>query len=122
MKNCIRVYADQQQIQNCKDDLTDAKKSIHLLSRVFSLAGNEVRLKILYTLWKQDKLCVCDLSDVLEMSIPAVSQHLRKLKDGNVISCDRVGQTLFYKIEPAYNDLLEGFFKAIKKNEVLTKI
>jgi len=122
MKNCLRVYADAQQIQGCIDDLDEVKQSIDLLSKALNLAGNQARLKILYTLWKQDKLCVCDLSDVLEMSIPAVSQHLRKLKDGNVISADRVGKTIFYKVESTYVELFEAFFIGIKKNEILVKI
>ena len=122
MKNCIRVYADEIQIQACKGDLELAQPSISALSRALSLAGNEVRLKILYTLWKQDKLCVCDLSDVLEMKIPAVSQHLRKLKDGGVISADRVGKTIFYKVNDSYTELFESFFVGITKNEILVNV
>jgi len=121
MKNCIRVYADEKQINDCKEDLLKVQDSVELLSRAFSLAGNQVRMKILFTLWKQDKLCVCDISDVLEMSIPAVSQHLRKLKDGNVVSSDRVGSTLFYKVQPAYIELFESIFNRINENQPLVK-
>ena len=77
---CIRVYADEKQIEKCKKEIEKVGGSIELLSSALSLAGNEVRLKILYLLFHQEKLCVCDLSDILFMSPPAVSQHLRKLK------------------------------------------
>ncbi|MDZ7694978.1 MAG: ArsR family transcriptional regulator [Balneolaceae bacterium] len=33
----------------------------------------------------EEHLCPCDLSDILDMSVPAVSQHLRKLKDGGLV-------------------------------------
>ncbi|MBK9939143.1 MAG: ArsR family transcriptional regulator, partial [Chitinophagaceae bacterium] len=35
---------------------------------------------MIYLLEEEKELCPCDLSDILGMSIPAVSQHLRKLR------------------------------------------
>ncbi len=29
--------------------------------------------------------CVCELVDILQMSQPAISQHLRKLKDSDLV-------------------------------------
>ncbi|WP_425291189.1 ArsR family transcriptional regulator [Spirosoma linguale] len=46
---------------------------------MLNLAGNENRLKLIYLLKEEADLCVCDLSDILGMTIPAASQHLRKL-------------------------------------------
>ena len=119
---CIRVYADIHQINECKQKLETASHSIDLLSRALSLAGNETRLKILYLLWGQGKLCVCDLSDILGMSIPGVSQHLRKLKDGGVVRNEKVAQTIFYSLNPEYESLFLGFFKRIMKNQILEKV
>lgn len=118
---CIRVFADIDQINNCKEKLEQASPSIDLLSKALSLAGNDTRLKILYLLWDQQKLCVCDLSDILGMSIPGVSQHLRKLKDGSIVTNEKVAQTIFYSLSPEYTTLFEGFFKKIKKNQILEK-
>ena len=66
---CIRVYADERQINNCKKELERVEDSVQLLSRALSLAGNEVRLKILYLIDIERKICVCDLSDILNMKI-----------------------------------------------------
>jgi DNA-binding transcriptional ArsR family regulator len=63
------------------------------------MAGSEPRLKILYLLEQESGLCVCDLSDILGMTIPAVSQHLRKLKDAQMIQARKVGQTIFYSLQ-----------------------
>jgi DNA-binding transcriptional ArsR family regulator len=84
-----------------------------LLSRVLELAGNEVRLKILYLLHTEGELCPCDLSDILELSVPAVSQHLRKLKDGNVIKFRKEGQTIYYSLRDDHLEILRPFFKWI---------
>jgi len=80
---CIRLFADLEQIKNCKATLKIAQKTFNQLS-VFVFSGNEARLKIIYLL-EEKELCPCDLSDILGMSVPAVSQHLRKLKDGNIV-------------------------------------
>lgn len=98
-KGCIRVYADQQQIDNCKKQLEERDHKFKKLSQSLNLAGNEVRLKILFLLQEEEKMCPCDLSDILEMTVPAISQHLRKLKDAGLASHDRVGQTIFYSLD-----------------------
>ncbi|MDP2060731.1 MAG: metalloregulator ArsR/SmtB family transcription factor, partial [Flavobacteriaceae bacterium] len=95
---CIRLFADQVQIGNCKEKLYSNAKTFSRLSNLLALAGNEVRLKILFLLEEEDELCPCDLADILGMSVPAVSQHLRKLKDGEVVTTRRDGQTIYYSL------------------------
>jgi DNA-binding transcriptional ArsR family regulator len=110
---CIREHANPIQINNCREKVTANEKSFSQLSGILSLAGNEVRLKIMYLLEEEKELCPCDLSDILGMSIPAVSQHLRKMKDGNIIVSRKVGQTIFYSLKPEHLKLLLPFFKII---------
>jgi DNA-binding transcriptional ArsR family regulator len=112
---CIRLFADKVQIENCRQVLQANNKSFSQLSGLLALAGNEVRLKILFLLEEENELCPCDLSDILGMSISAVSQHLRKLKDGSVIESRREGQTIFYSLKAEHMTLLRPFFKHIVK-------
>ena len=110
---CIRLFADQEQIKNCKATLKIAQKSFNQLSNILSLAGNEARLKILYLLEEERELCPCDLADILDMSVPAVSQHLRKLKDGNIVETRKEGQTIYYSLTKENLKILRPFFKHI---------
>jgi len=110
------VLADKVQIDNCRELLQTNDKSFSLLSGLLTLAGNNVRLKILFLFEEENELCPCDLSDILGISIPAVSQHLRKLKDRNVIAGRREGQTIFYSLEQDQLTLLRPFFKYILNN------
>lgn len=110
---CIRLFADREQIKNCKDKLKTAQKSFVSLSNILALAGNEVRLKIVYLLEEEKELCPCDLADILGMSIPAVSQHLRKLKDGNIVETRKEGQTIYYSLTQENLKILKPFFKHI---------
>lgn len=121
MKNssCIRVFADSTQIEGCKAKIKDVDQPVGQLANALNLAGNGVRLKILYLLHQEKQLCVCDLSDILEMNISAISQHLRKLKDGRVIQSKKTGQTVFYTLQPAYETLLAPFFGLIDQKQIL---
>ncbi len=110
---CIRQFADHQQIKNCKVKLNTGQKSFEKLSNVLALAANEVRLKIIYLLEEEKELCPCDLADILGMSIPAVSQHLRKLKDGNIVATRKESQTIYYSLTQENIKILKPFFKHI---------
>jgi DNA-binding transcriptional ArsR family regulator len=110
---CIRLFADREQIKNCKDKLRTAQKSFVSLSNILALAGSEVRLKIVYLLEEEKQLCPCDLADILGMTIPAVSQHLRKLKDGNLVETRKEGQTIYYSLAQENLKILKPLFKHI---------
>ena len=60
---------------------------------------------------EEKRLCVCDISDILGMTISAVSQHLRKLKDRKLIETEREAQTIFYSLTKEYEKMLKPFFK-----------
>ena len=112
---CIRLYADQTQIKACRNKLKSAQSSFTDLSGILALAGNEVRLKIIFLLEEEERLCPCDLSDILGMTIPAVSQHLRKLKDGGIVQTKKEGQTIYYSLTQDNLKILRPFFKHINQ-------
>ena len=120
--SCIRIEADSEQISNCKQTITELEDSFNLLSNALSLAGNTVRLKILYLLSQEQELCVCDLSDILEMKISAISQHLRKLKDRNIIKPNRKAQTIFYSLTTKYKVIFLPFFELIDGNKIMETV
>ena len=120
--SCIRQQADIKQINRCKDRVSELKGSFNYLSNGIELAGNNVRLKILFLLYEEKRLCVCDMSDILSMTISAVSQHLRKLKDRKLIEPEREAQTIFYALTKEYEKMLKPFFKILVENKVLETI
>ncbi len=115
---CIREQANPAQIKHCQEKVAANESSFSQLSGILALAGNEVRLKILYLLEEEKELCPCDLSDILNMSIPAISQHLRKLKDGGIIESRREGQTIYYSLKDEHLKVLKPFFKFINQQNL----
>ena len=119
---CIRVFADVNQINGCKEKIKKVDGSITHLAGSLALAGNEVRLKILFLLQEEGQLCPCDLSDILGMNISAVSQHLRKMKDGKIVTSKKTGQTIFYSVTDEYANIFKPIFKLITDNKIMELI
>lgn len=112
---CVRLFKDQGQLNNCKEKINNTSNVFESLSNVLALAGNQVRLKILYLLEEENELCPCDLAEVLEMSNPAISQHLKKMKEGNIVKIRKVGQTIYYSLTDENKQILQPFFKHINE-------
>ncbi|CAL66299.1 ArsR/SmtB family transcription factor [Christiangramia forsetii] len=112
--SCTRAQADHQQLLNCKNTLERMDDNFKDMTKLLSIAGSEVRLKILFLLNMEDELCPCDIADILEMSVPAISQHIRKIKDAGFISSRREGQTLYYSLVKDKTALLNAVFTTIK--------
>jgi len=76
----------------------------------------------LYLLSQEQGLCVCDLSDILSMKISAISQHLRKLKDRNIINPNRKAQTIFYSLTAEYETIFSPLFQLIDGNKIMETV
>ncbi len=111
---CTRAEANHKQLLNCMSKLDTMEASFEKTAQLLSITGNQVRLKILYLLNMENELCPCDLADILGMSVPAISQHIRKIKDAGIIRSRREGQTLYYSLNTDETDILNTIFNAIK--------
>src|ERR1700741_1700833 len=57
------------------------------------------RLTILATLAAApDEVCVCDFTDALPLNQPTVSHHLRILREAELVTCERRGTWVYYRI------------------------
>ena len=109
--SCCRVDVDAELIERAKKSLAAKESRLSEQAKTFSLLSNEVRLKIISLFLEFERMCVCDLGDVLEMNQSPISQHLRKLKDGGLLLNKREGMTIFYSINPAKRAMLEQVLK-----------
>ena len=64
---------------------------------VFSLLGDKNRFLIIKLLIEQGEMCVTDLANVLDISVSAVSQHLRILEMSGMVEGEKMGQMMCYK-------------------------
>ena len=67
------------------------------LSEFYKIFADGTRLRILNTLL-DGKKCVTEISEVLQISQSAVSHQLKTLRDSTLVSCEKVGQSVYYQI------------------------
>ncbi|MGG6312332.1 ArsR/SmtB family transcription factor [Paenibacillus macerans] len=83
--------------------------TLDTMAETFKLLGDKSRLTILGLL-KERELCVCNIVDILQMSQPSISQHLRKMKAGGLVSEIRRGKWTYYSLtiedKPYVKDVL----------------
>ena len=76
------------------------------IARFFALLSDPSRVKLLSAL-AISPLCVTDLATIVKMNQTTVSHQLRLLRDLDVVSCERYGKILKYKIaNPKINEIL----------------
>jgi len=125
-ESCIRDCANVIQINEAIVELNQVDEDLQSVAAILNLAGNETRIKILYLVHHYSEICVCDLSDMLNLSVSAISQQLRKLKDGELLTSSKIGKTIFYKISPEKKEIIQLILSLSnhssinKKHEILS--
>lgn len=69
-------------------------------ARVFKILSVNTRVRIIELL-KQRPLCVNALARMLGMTPAAVSQHLRILRDADIVTADKRGYFVHYRLNEA---------------------
>ncbi len=75
-----------------------SKKMFFLLAETFQALGDSSRIQIVWAL-SHGELCVGDIADLLQMSQPSVSHHLRTLRNLRLVKVRREGRTSFYSLD-----------------------
>ena len=71
-------------------------ESFQIVSDIFKLMYDNSRIRIFWLLCHCEE-CVINISALVDMSSPAVSHHLRQLKNGGLITSRREGKEVYYK-------------------------
>jgi ArsR family transcriptional regulator, arsenate/arsenite/antimonite-responsive transcriptional repressor len=72
------------------------------LAPLFKAVADPVRLRLLSLIACHEggESCVCDLTDAFDVTGPAVSYHLRILREAGLISSERRGTWVYYRVNP----------------------
>ena len=67
---------------------------------LFKCLNDETRLVMVLLLQQHGELCVCDLMAALEESQPKISRHLAQLRTAQLLSSEKRGQWVYYRLHP----------------------
>src|SRR5665811_1048324 len=69
------------------------------ISQTLRFLGDPTRLRIL-ALMARSEICVCDLTEQLDISQPLISYHLGKLRNAGMVRTRRDGNWVYYSLDP----------------------
>ncbi|MCR5048666.1 MAG: metalloregulator ArsR/SmtB family transcription factor [Saccharofermentans sp.] len=96
-------------LKKIKKDMP-ADELLQDLGDLFKIFGDTTRIKIMYALY-EGEMCVCAISELLNMTQSAISHQLKTLKDANLVSARRDGKEIYYSLsdEHVKSIIAEGF-------------
>ncbi|MET8544308.1 metalloregulator ArsR/SmtB family transcription factor [Kitasatospora sp. NPDC004799] len=79
------------------------------MAAMFKALGDPVRLRLFSRVASHEggEACVCDIQDV-GVSQPTVSHHLKKLREAGLLTSERRGTWVYYRVEPSVLAAMAG--------------
>lgn len=95
--DCEDDIIHEENITNAKKNMLD-EDTIYRVSNLYKIFSDETRLKILNALLYSE-LCVCDISELLNMSHSSISHQLKTLRDMKLVKNRKVGKSVYYSLK-----------------------
>lgn len=88
-------------MQRCYPPARVSTKSFDAEEGLFKAIADSYRLRMLATLARAAReICVCDFTDALPLNQPTVSHHLRVLREAGLVTSERRGTWVYYRLAP----------------------
>ena len=84
------------------------------LAQVFKALGDPVRLRLVSLIGAHQggEVCVCDLTTAFELTQPTISHHLKVLREAGIITSERRGTWVYYRLVPAALERMAALLSA----------
>jgi len=90
---------------------------------IFKALSDENRLRILLML-KQRPLCVCEITEVLNIALSTISAHLKLMKNYGLLINEKDGRWVTYRLDEKndfLNSILQKIEKKLKNNRIIMR-
>lgn len=85
------------QVQEIRNKMPDDETLVQA-AEMFKVFGDPTRTRILSALFAGE-LCVCCISEIVQMSVSAVSHQLRILRQSRLVKSRRCGKEVYYSLD-----------------------
>ncbi|MFS0823375.1 ArsR/SmtB family transcription factor [Bacillus sp. 1P02SD] len=97
-KDTCEIYCyDEEKVNRIQNELK--KVDILNVAQLFKSIADENRAKIAFALTRDDELCVCDIANVIDVTVANASHHLRTLHKQGVVKYRKEGKLVFYSLD-----------------------
>ena len=83
-------------------------------ARFFKVLSDEARLQMLWLLFHNRELCVCDFMEVMNITQSKASRHLAALRNAGLATDRKEGLWSYYSLRPMDNKLAEEHLRLLK--------
>jgi ArsR family transcriptional regulator, arsenate/arsenite/antimonite-responsive transcriptional repressor len=90
-----------------------ATKSSDLAGQFHALS-DETRVRIV-DLLREGELCVCEVTEALELSQSLLSFHLKVLREAGLVRDRREGRWVYYALDPESMAVMGGFLRKLDR-------
>lgn len=113
-KDTCEIFCyDEEKVNRVQNDLKQVDMAD--ISQVLKAIADENRAKITYALSLEDELCVCDIANILGVTVANASHHLRTLYNQGVVTYRKEGKLSFYTLQGEHIKQILGIALAHKK-------
>jgi len=81
--------------------------------RLLAALADPTRLAIVRQLANETETCACDFTSCCDVGQPTVSHHLRVLREAGIVTPERRGQWIFYRLNPSTAERLGALARGL---------
>ena len=83
------------------------------ITKILKALADESRIRVLALLKERNGLCVCEITDIIGLSQPTISSHLKKLQDAEIITYSKDGLWVNYSLDENMDKEVEQLLGAL---------
>lgn len=84
------------------------------IARFFGVLSDETRLEMLWLLFNQREICVCDFMGALEITQSKASRHLSTMRHAGLVLDRREGTWSYYSLKSIEGELERALLKVLR--------
>lgn len=97
-KDTCEIYCyDEEKVNRIQGNIQTV--DISSVAQMLKAIADENRAKITYALCQDDELCVCDIANIIGVTVANASHHLRTLHKQGIVKFRKEGKLAFYSLD-----------------------
>ena len=87
--------------------------SLDEIIKILKAISDESRIRILSMLSQKQDICVCELTEIIGLSQPTVSSHLKILENAGLIKNSKDGKWVNYRLNQSLDKSIKEFLEML---------
>lgn len=113
-KDTCEIYCyDEEKVNRIQGNLQTV--DISSVAQILKAIADKNRVKITYALCQDDELCVCDIANIIGVTVANASHHLRTLHKQGIVKFRKEGKLAFYSLDDEHIRQIMMIALAFKK-------